>query len=67
MTRTDRGFTIYDQFDDRYGHSVRIQESSLATEPCVWIFPLGGAAHLTLDQAKRVRDALDTFIKENTP
>lgn len=62
---TERGFTIYDQFTDRYGHRVTVQESSLATEPCCWIFHDSTAPHLTLSQARRVRDALDTFIREN--
>jgi len=29
---TDRGFVIYDEFTDTYGHEVRVQESSLATD-----------------------------------
>lgn len=70
MTRsaTNRGFVIYDEFDDRYRHRVSVQESSLATEACCWIFTgdgSGGAAHLTVEQAIRVRDALDVFIREN--
>ncbi len=62
---TERGFVIYDDFIDRYGHRVRIQESSLATESAVWIFTEGGAdgaAHLTVEMARRVRGALDKFI-----
>lgn len=67
---TARGFAIYDQFTDRYGHRVRIQRSSLASEDAVWIFTseggtdgaADGAAHLTVEMAKRVRDALDEFI-----
>jgi hypothetical protein len=31
---TDRGFAVYDEFTDRYGHEVRVVESSLATEAC---------------------------------
>ena len=61
---TDRGFTIYDQFTDRYGKQVTITESSLATESCVWIHSSGGAPHLTVEQARRVRDALGAFIAE---
>ena len=61
---TERGFTIYDQFTDRYGNEVSVVESSLATEACCWIFA-GKAPHLNVEQAKRVRDALDAFIAEH--
>jgi len=58
---TDRGFVIYDEFTDTYGHEVRVQESSLATDTRVWVFASDGSAHLDV---ARVRDALDTFIRE---
>ena len=61
---TDRGFAIYDEFTDRYGNQVSVVESSLATEACCWIFS-GKAPHLTVEQARRVRDALDAFVREN--
>ena len=66
---TPRGFSIYDQFTDTYGATIRVQESSAATEPKVWIFAEGGMAenpspHLNVEQAKRLRDALDAFISE---
>lgn len=68
---TERGFIIYDQFTDTYGSDVRVQESSAATAAKVWIFcnkhgfPQESASpHLDLNQAKRVRDALDAFIAE---
>ena len=68
---TERGFTIYDQIADSYGSDVRVQHSSAATAAKVWIFcskhgfPQESASpHLNLDQAKRVRDALDAFIAE---
>lgn len=67
MTRkmTARGFDIYAEFIDRYGTAVRIQQSSLATEPAVWIFSEGGDPHLTVRMAGVVRDALDEFIRDN--
>lgn len=34
--RTERGFNIAN-FTDRYGVSCSIQESSLATEACIWL------------------------------
>ena len=71
--QTERGFTIYDEFIDRYGKNIRVQESSIATEHCVWIqneivvvdgIPLGNA-HLTVEMAKRVIKALKEFVKES--
>ena len=69
---TDRGFTVYDEFTDKYGSKIRVQESSIATEPCCWIFADAASSmaattqpHLTVEQAKRVRDALDAFIQEH--
>ena len=68
---TLRGFTIYDQLTDAYGNDVRVQESSSATGPKVWIFCNKGGSpdqigspHLDLAQAQRVRDALTAFIEE---
>ena len=69
---TERGFTIYDEFIDTYGTGVRVQESSSAEEARVWIFTDGeargsgsGTPHLNVEQARRVRDALDAFIGEH--
>jgi len=91
-SHTERGFTIYDQFTDSYGHPVRVQESSNAIGAHVWIFAepdrdylkpeeralfaahgidphelgcrLSASPHLDVEQAERVRDALDAFIFE---
>lgn len=66
---TPRGFVIYDNFTDTSGSKVRVQESSLATAQCVWIFAERGeedsSPHLDVEQARRVRDALDVFIRES--
>lgn len=73
IAHAPRGFAIYAGFTDCYGHHVRVQESSLATEAAVGIFcshnddePLGAAPspHLTIAMAKIVRDALDAFITD---
>ena len=66
---TERGFTIYDEFADSYGGRIRVQESGAAMEPRCWIFIDGnpGVPHLNVEQAKRVRDALDAFITEAAP
>lgn len=67
MRTTERGFVIYDEFTDRYGSTIRVQESSLADEPAVWIFhensDLTAMPHLTREQATRLRDALGAFLK----
>lgn len=41
---TGRGF-IRGEFSDRYGAACSIQESSLATEDCIWL----GCEHETVD------------------
>jgi hypothetical protein len=35
-TRTNRGFSRY-EFKDQYGVECSLQESSLATENCIWL------------------------------
>lgn len=69
---TSRGFDLYADFRDRYDSRVRVQKSSLAFEDCAWIFVDDNrqgikepSAHLTVEMAKTVRDALDAFIKEH--
>ena len=70
-TATVRGFIVYDKFIDTYGNEVRVQESSSAEGARIWIIchDVGSPAkdeapHLNVEQAKRVRDALDAFIRE---
>jgi hypothetical protein len=38
MKRTNRGFSIYSEIKDANKQTVRIQESSHADGPLVWIF-----------------------------
>lgn len=65
---TSRGFRIYCTITDLNSSEVRVQESSLATEPAVWIFThnrnpaLQGDPHLSVTQARRVIRALKKFI-----
>lgn len=72
---TERGFVVYDEFDDTYGNAIRIQESSNINRRC-WVFcnpqtidgmevPVGVSAHLDIKQAERIIEALKTFIKES--
>lgn len=38
VTATPRGFRVYTEFTDTYGAQVRVQESSSAAGPRVWVF-----------------------------
>jgi hypothetical protein len=70
---SDRGFNAYagGPFRTDYGHTIRVQESSAAMGPHVWLF-IGDSdlpsmadkhsPHLNLEQAVRLRAALDQFI-----
>jgi hypothetical protein len=67
--RTTRGFRVYGQFWCRYQTSIRVQESSAAFESCVWLFLRGrnggeADAHLGLEGAKLLLDALQEFIED---
>lgn len=68
--RNDRGFLVYGggPVETDYGHEVRIQESSAASGPKVWMFisdsPIaeGHDPHLSLVDAIEIRDRLTQFI-----
>ena len=75
---TERGFTNYDEFTDTYRATITVRQSSAATQDCVWVFTDGGdvepqdgsrlnrgSAHLDVEGARRLRDALDAFIAEH--
>lgn len=67
----DRGFLAYagGPIPTSYGHEIRVQESSAASGPHVWLFISdssrveGHNPHLSLDQAVALRAALDQFIE----
>lgn len=76
MKRTPRGFSVYSEIKDSNGRTIRVQESSRADGPCVWIFctdadgadavmhvgkPMAFSPHLTKAQARRVAAALLRF------
>lgn len=65
---TRRGYAIYDEFFDIRRNTVLVQHSSLSGQPAVWVFCRNGEdnypAHLNLEQAKRLRAALDEWIGE---
>lgn len=58
---TSRGFQR-GLFVDRYGAECSIQESSLATESCVWLGCRGNMAHLTQDMAADLIPLLQHFV-----
>lgn len=67
----DRGFLVYGgtAVPTRYGHTIRVQESSAASGPHVWLFIEGAAEaapHLSLADAIEIRDRLTQFI-DGTP
>jgi hypothetical protein len=67
----DRGFLTYGgrEIPTDYGHTIRVQESSSAEGPKVWLFisdsPVveGHNPHLTLEQAIAVHAALGQFVE----
>lgn len=68
---TERGFVTYDVFEDSGGSRITVRQSSAATEPKVWLFhahttDLMAMPHLNREQATRLRDALDEFLKETS-
>lgn len=73
-TPNQRGFLTYGgpYIDTAYGHEIRVQESSAADAPHVWLFISesdqmeGYNPHLTLAQALHLREALNQFI-DNVP
>ncbi len=70
----DRGLGTYLTTVDTKGNAFRVQDSSSAMEPCVWIFTdqitgnhmghdMHAALHINVEKAKALRDALDEFIR----
>lgn len=74
FTTSERGFKQMETITDQYLGSVIVYESSVATEPCLWVRikenptvltqpkPGEAAAHLTLDQVRELRDQLNWLI-----
>lgn len=71
----DRGLLEYASFPDTYGNIVRVQTSSAAVHPCVWVFcqrrtnaltgeRIDASPHLTVEMAKKLRDALTQWIDD---
>jgi hypothetical protein len=76
---TDRGFGQYGEGKCSYNIKWRVQESSTAGDPRVWLFVDGvlsgggseqertqkGCLHMSIDQAKELRDALQRFLDDS--
>lgn len=61
--RTERGF-LRVLFTDRYGEACSLQESSLASEPAIWLGldgPAGQRMHLTQEQVRELLPLLTRF------
>jgi hypothetical protein len=74
LRMTERGFMRGD-FVDRYGEKCSIQESSLATEPCIWLGQNEGThhhvtgscsarMHLTQEMAAELIPLLQRFVAQ---
>ncbi len=69
VTASDRGFKQVFEMHDLYGTTVRVVESSLATQPAVWVFTenvngVKGTAHLGFEHLDALVEALK-WIKKN--
>lgn len=60
--KTERGFKLA-HFQDHYGQDCSIQESSLATDYCLWLGAHENRMHLTRKMAKRLLPNLLKFIE----
>lgn len=73
-SNSDRGLGTYLKTKDTDGRSFRLQDSSSAEGPCVWLFTdqkVGtyvdgrdepAALHLSVEQARELRNALTDFL-----
>ena len=74
-SKTERGFTLI-KFKDRYNQPCTLQESSLATEKCIWLgvhseidlntgehLGPNQRMHLTQEQVKELLPLLKKFVK----
>lgn len=69
---TARGFK-YGRFTDKYGSECSIQDSSIASEPCIWLgvdksFEGNECTrmHLTQDHVKELLPLLKAFLKNGS-
>lgn len=62
LKKTRRGFLL-GEFRDHNGEPCSIQESSVATEPCLWLGSEAARMHLTRIQAVDLVRHLQRFIE----
>ncbi len=65
VKKTERGFNIA-SFKDRYGADCSLQQSSLATENCIWLGTNGedgDRMHLTQKMVEDLLPYLQHFVK----
>ena len=76
LEKTARGF-LRGEFEDRYGEKCSIQESSIASEFCIWLGcehetkardgePVGARMHLTQARAAELLPLLQRFVETGT-
>jgi hypothetical protein len=56
-----RGYRIV-RWLDRYDNKCLLNESSLATEPCIWLGMAGGGMHLTQQMVADLLPYLQRFV-----
>lgn len=64
-TVTDRGFTHMEPVTTATNETVRVYESSSATQPRIWLEINGEAAHLSLKQASQIERQLRWLRKHH--
>jgi hypothetical protein len=62
LAPTERGF-MRGEFKDRYGKDCSIQESSIATEYCIWLGVDNERMHLTQQMAADLIRLLYRFVE----
>jgi len=64
ITTSARGFEHYGSTETAYRNTVSVYESSAASGPHLWLsIDDDATAHMTLEQAKEIRDRLDFAIR----
>lgn len=59
---TERGLILY-RGDDRYGWQLDLQESSGASEPCIWLGRREKRSHLDQSQVAALIPLLEHFVE----
>jgi hypothetical protein len=62
LAPTERGF-MRGEFKDRYGKYCSIQQSSIATEDCIWLGVDNERMHLTQQMAADLIPLLQHFVE----